>query len=56
MTTKTRLSDIHKKIHRDTLELARRLRGHGEHAAHARMLELAKTSRFYFARLRALGD
>ena len=49
------LSEIHRENHRGSLELACRLMLHDRPAAF-RLLELAKTSRFYFARLRAIGE
>jgi len=43
---------IHKVNHAATLRIAKQLRNDG--AAHAQLMELAKTSRFYFEQLRGL--
>jgi hypothetical protein len=51
---KSPLSSIHKTIHADTLALARRIRSNG--AAHARLLALARSTRFYFSTLRRIGE
>lgn len=49
-----RLSDVHREIHSSTMMLARFARRYGDE--HAKLLALAKTSRFYFSRLRAIGE
>lgn len=47
------LSSIHKDIHIATLAQARRMRS--DSAAHARLMALARDTRFYFSSLRAIG-
>jgi len=54
LTVSLRISDHHRKIHRETLQLARRFRHQGD--KHARLMALAATSRYYFSTLRALGE
>jgi hypothetical protein len=49
-----KLSEIHRYIHRTTMELAKRNR-HLDGGAHARLLALAAVSRSYFASLRSIG-
>ena len=48
------ISSQHKRIHIDTLALARQFRADG--ARHARLMELARAARFYFSQFRAIGD
>lgn len=43
---------IHKVNHAATLKIAKRLRHDG--ATHAQLMELAKSSRFYFEQLRGI--
>jgi hypothetical protein len=50
----TKLSTYHRTNHAASLALARRLRRDG--SAHARMMELAKSSRHYFEQLRKIGE
>lgn len=47
------LSTLHRTRHRDTLADARTLRADG--ATHARLMQMAKTHRFYFSQMRQLG-
>jgi hypothetical protein len=49
-----KLSTYHRTNHAASLALARRLRRDG--SAHAQMMELAKTARFYFEQLRKIGE
>lgn len=49
-----RISDHHRSIHAATLALARVHRH--DAAKHASLMHLARSSRFYFTQLRALGD
>lgn len=51
---KNALSTVHKDIHVATLAHARSIRGDG--AAHARLMALARESRFYFSALRSIGE
>lgn len=51
---KTPLSTIHKDIHVATLAHARRVRH--DSTAHARLMDLARTARFYFSALRAICE
>lgn len=48
------LSHYHRELHRKTVELARSVRYDG--AQHARLLDLARASRFYFEHFRSIGD
>lgn len=48
------LSYYHREMHRRTIEVARNVRHNG--ARHARLLDLARASRFYFAHFRSVGD
>ncbi|WP_193727891.1 hypothetical protein [Paraburkholderia franconis] len=51
---RTRLSTYHRTNHTASLALAKNLRKND--SAHARMMELAKASRFYFEQLRKIGE
>lgn len=48
------LSSIHRQLHKGSVDAARRMRYDG--AAHARLLELAKASRVYFAHFKSQND
>ena len=50
----TKLSTYHRTNHAASLALAKLMRADG--SAHARMLELAKSSRYYFEQLRKVGE
>lgn len=48
------LSAVHKDIHIATLAHARRVRYDSQ--AHARLMDLARTARLYFAQMRSIGE
>ncbi|MEX3605248.1 MAG: hypothetical protein VB142_00270 [Burkholderia sp.] len=50
----TKLSTYHRTNHAASLALAKRQRNNG--SAHARLMELAKASRFYFEQLRKISE
>ena len=49
---KEEMSTVHARSHADTLAEARTMRAHG--SAHARLLDMARIYRFYFAQARAV--
>ncbi|CAZ90461.1 conserved hypothetical protein [Thiomonas arsenitoxydans] len=51
-----RLSAVHQRSHADSLRLARHFRALGMGAEWARMMACAASARFYFSRMRRLGE
>lgn len=52
--TPKKISDMHREVHRAVLALAKEVRSNG--GAHALLMEQARTARFYFAQMRAIGE